>query len=195
MHQPGLADAAGPEHCDQTRVGGVEPIGQLPQLGLATNENVALGRQVVPHLARREPEVADLHDTAGLLAVRRGRKLRRVAYAQLEDLDRLLDPLESVVAVPRDLCAFVGRISERNPGGGAHQRLAAAGERHDAGRKRLGEAFHLDRLGPSSDVVRRVLPQGHGASMDANPGAQREICEFLVVREREADSIGRLIEQ
>ena len=41
----------------------------------------------------------------------------------------------------------------------------------------------------------RALPQGYGASMDANPGAQREICEPLVVRKREADSIGRLIEQ
>jgi len=31
--------------------------------------------------------------------------------------------------------------------------------------------------------------------MDADPGTQREICECLVVRKREADGIGRLIEQ
>ena len=167
--EAGLAGAARAENRDQPAAG-VEPGGERAQVRGAADEGVALGGQVVADLAHRPPEVAVMDHPVGLVDVRRRRERRGARRAQLEDPDRLLDPLQPVVAVRLDRRAVGNAVGKRFARGGAQQRLPAAGERHDAGRERLGEALGLDRLGAVGDVFGRVLAQGDRADVDARPG-------------------------
>ena len=104
-------------------------------------------------------------------------------------------PFEPVVAVALDLGAVGERVAERFAGRGAQQRLAAAGERHDARRERRGEALDLRTLRAPRDVFGRVLAQGDRAYMDADPGGEREVGESAVVGERVAGRVDRIVEQ
>jgi hypothetical protein len=76
-------------------------------------------------------------------------------------------------------------IAERRPRRLRDERLAAARERHDARRDRLGDALDLDRLGAARNVGRIVLAQRHRADMDAGASEEAERRDRVVVRERE----------
>ena len=146
---------------------------------VAADEGVALGGQVVADLAHRAPEVARAHHAVGLVGVRRRRERSVAAHAELEELDRLASTPLAGSGRGLDLASLGQRIAERRARGGAEQRLPAAGERHDAGGERLGEAFDLDRLGAARDVVGSVLAQGDRADVQPGAGAERELGERL----------------
>ena len=87
------------------------------------------------------------------------------------------------------------RPGESLPGRGREQRLPAAGERHDARGERRGEALDLRAVGAAGDVLGRVLAQRDWADMQADPGGEREIGKCVVVGERVAGGVGRVVEQ
>jgi hypothetical protein len=91
--------------------------------------------------------------------------------------------------------SFEAHISERVPGGGAQQRLAAARERHDAGGERRGETLDLRTYGSPGNVLRRVFAKGDRAYMDADPGGESKAGKCLMVGERVAGRVSRIVEQ
>ena len=193
--QPGLAGAAGTGNGQQPRAG-VEASSDGGEIGSPSDERIALARQGVAHLARGPPAVVAADDAKRLLGVVGRRKRRAVANTELEDLDRLGEPLQAIVAVTRDRHP-IGRqcVADRGHGGRREQRLPATRERHDASRERLSDSFDLDRLGAASDLVGSVLAQANGADMQASARAKVERRERFVVGQREGGGSIGLVEE
>ena len=119
--QPRLARAAGTEHGQDPRAG-VESGGDGRQVRRPADEGVALARQVVAHLAHRSPTVFRPDHAHRLLGVVGRRERRPIAHAQLEDLDRLGDSLQPIVAVGLDRRRVGKGVAERSA-----RRFASAG--------------------------------------------------------------------
>ncbi len=99
------------------------------------------------------------------------------------------------MAVALDLRALGERVAERFARGSAHQRLPAAGERHDAAASGLARPSTSIGFAPramSSAVFSRRVT---APDMDADPGAKREIGECLVIGERVAGRVCHFVEQ
>ena len=146
-------------------------------------------------LADGAPEVACADDAVGLVDIRWGKEGSRVAYAQFEDLYRLVDPFEAEVAMALDSRTLEERRVENLAGRGGEERLPAAGEGHNAGGDGHGEALDLGTDGSQGDVGGSVLAEGDRPDMEANPGGQRKIGKCMVVAERIAGSVSRVVEQ
>ena len=99
------------------------------------------------------------------------------------------------MAVALDSRTFGERSAERVAGGGGEQRLPAAGERHDARGERLGEALDLGAYCSACDVFGNVLAKRDRPDMEADPGAESEVGKRVVVGERVAGRVSRLVEQ
>ncbi len=146
-------------------------------------------------------------ETARLLGGRRRQQGGAALDADLEDFDRLVDPLELVGAVGQPVQVLTESL---DPGRGAagevegaagQQRLSAAGERHEPRRDRLGQSFDLDRLGTLGDLLGRVLAQEDFADVDADarleehPFIGGEPGQRWMVGEREGDRVDRPLEE
>jgi hypothetical protein len=92
--------------------------------------------------------------------------------AQLKQLHRLGHALEAEVAVADQP---QGRLRGRQEGtgGGAEEHLPAQGQRHDAGRRGLGDALDLAGLGAPGDILGGVPEQPHLPGVQPGPGRQR----------------------
>ena len=130
------------------------------------------------HKSRRRPPAADLAllvDPPHLRGIS-GRDQRREALAaHFADLHRLGHALEPIGAVgqPAQLLGTVeahGATARYVEGATGQKRLAAARQRHQPRRDRLGQPFHLERLGAALDVLGPVLVQHDFAEMDPDTG-------------------------
>ncbi len=140
----------------------------FPDLALAADECRSEMRQVVRDFLDREPPVVVADDPVNLLAVGR-RNERRGFIADFEQFDRLGDALDHPEPVRLDTQC---RVAECRPGLRGHQRLASGGERHDAGRHRLGEPFDFDRFCAERDVFGGVPAQEHRTDVQARPRSE-----------------------
>ena len=178
--QPGLAGAAHAQQRHQSGAG-IKAARQLGQRRLSADERIALGRQAVADGAQRQPHVdagggavgvarsSPADHAIGLVHIRRGDK-RRLLVADLEQRQRLRQPLEAPMAMGHDP---LGRPANRHPRGVGEQNLPAQRRRHDPCRDQLGQAVNLQRLGAQCDIGGRGLAQRHRADMQAAAGHQR----------------------
>jgi hypothetical protein len=120
-------------------------------------------------MRHRQPALADAHHAVDLVAVRR-RGGHRVPVAGLEQFDRLGQSLHHPVAVRGQ--AQRG-LAERGARLRREQDLPAAGQRHHARRRGLGQAVDLERLGPARHVLGAVLAQDHRPDVQAGARLQR----------------------
>ena len=162
---------------------------------MAADKLVALNGQVVGHVAQRLPQIAASNDAVGLLGIGWRREPADTVRAELEQLDRCLDALETVVAVALDVRMINRHVPQCIASAGSHQCLSAAGKRHHARRERLGEAFDLDGLCTARDVGGGVLAQRDIAKMQADARHKPEPAQCRVVGEGEVCCILNRIEQ
>ena len=190
--QPRLAAAANAQQRDQARPA-IEAPRQLLQHRLAADKGVALGRQAVADLARRQPQLALQHDAVDLVAVGRRPKRCRVVAA-LEQFDRLRQPLDAPVAVRDDAPPVGAQRGQRRCG---DQGLATQRGGHHARRDGFAHAVHLKRLGAAGDVVGRRLAQRDLAHMQARAGLQghRQCGQRAVVGDGIGQRVRGLVEE
>ena len=114
----------------------VEPCSKRTQLCGPADKRVAFGGKVLADLADGTPECRHVRGPRDRLCryPQAGQK-GKSPHSQLEDLDGLLDPLESVVAVP-SIRSVWNRVGQRIPGSGTHQCLPPR-PGHDACRNGL----------------------------------------------------------
>ena len=192
-HEPGLAHATRPQHGEQARVA-IQPVGQFAQLGLAADECVPLGHQVVRHLPQRPPQSVVEHHPVGLVAVRR-RRAGGAGRGDSRDLHRLGNALQAVVSVAVDHLPIQGRGIDAVGRGDTEQRAAGLGQRHDPCRQRLGQTVHLDRLGSALHVLGRVLAQAHRPVVHAHARSQAQAGQHAVVGCRKTQCVGFVLEE
>jgi hypothetical protein len=174
---------------------GVEPLRERAQLGGTADERIALGDEVVSHVAQRAPEFTVADDAIRLFGVRRWRERTQPVHAELEQFDRLVDALQSIVAVALEF-GPVGQAgaSQRGARRRAEQGLPARRERHHARRERFGQALDLDRLGAARHVGGSVLPQRDRAVVDADADRESERLRRALVADSEVRGVGDLVE-
>ena len=82
---------------------------QALQFGAAADEGIALGREIVAHLAQRLPQPVDAHDAVGLVPVGRWRKWG-LCISDLKKLHRVMHALQAPESVRLNA---QGRCAER----------------------------------------------------------------------------------
>ncbi len=181
-----LPRARGTEQRDDARSLLDRQLEQAVLLGPA-DERVGL----VAEARRRAP---------GLRRIRRRQVRRLPRCPRLEDLDRLADATQQVLAVriPHDV---LGLDPVRS--GSAEERSTGTGRAHQASRDHLRDALDLDRLRAALDVLPAVRAEDHVAHMDARARAQRDLAQKLgrqrleprVVGTDPAERRARILEQ
>ncbi len=99
------------------------------------------------------------------------------------------------------LAQCIGGTAGQRFGHRRQQDLAGAGQHHQARRHRLGQAFHLHRLGTGTDRLGTVLPGQHVAHVQAGARAQfnrallAQRVQFALVVQGEAQCVDGALEQ